>query len=198
MIAVICLLISCAIIVPWFFPQISNDDKTGWLTLTYRVDEILFQNGTEIQSTERTHNLTYAVSRNNMDVMLSWQYYYDFPLVVNVDSWEIHDDVVIGTESGLVIDQIRIGERNCWLCEIDFNNSVFYDCDAGLLVRIIFITFHGTQETLTMVELASMDFDVPGEGYPTQEGVIIAGIFIELAIVVWFVSNYSRKRSHQP
>jgi hypothetical protein len=201
MITVICLLISCAIIVPWFFPQISNDDQTGWLTLTYSVEEQVFRNGTELQSTERTHNLTYVASMNNMELILSWQYYYGFPLVTNVSSWEIHDDVKIGTENAIVIEQISIGERDCWSCEINPNKSVIYDKVTGLLVQIFWITFdsvpYGTQETVTTVRMVSMDHDVPGEGYPSQDGLFIAGILIELAIVVWLVPNYLKKKQLQ-
>lgn len=206
LIVVICLLISCAIIVPWFFPQVSNDDKIGWLTLTYSVSEQVYLNGSQIRSTERTDEMAFVTSRNNMEKMLGPQYYYEYPLVMNVSSWEINDGVELrnrngGTVMSVIVTETSVEGYDCWVCEIGLNNALFYDEITGLLVMVnltIMQTGSVLYETLIVAQLVEANYEIPGEGYPTQESLFLAGIFIEMAIVVWFVPNYMRKKQHQP
>ncbi len=148
-------------------------------------------NGSEWIYESISTNLTYIASPNNMMIVLSTSYYYGFPLAVNVSSWGLSKNVTIGIHLGTVVDEFSIAGYDCWKCEIEFNSCVYYDKVTGIYVQSYFIGNDGTDRTVILEEII---FEEP-PSYLRRTGVLVSGIFVELAVIIWLLADRLKKKS---
>jgi hypothetical protein len=133
-----------------------------------------------------------------MQTVLSSQYYTIFPLATDVSTWEISMTVNFGGLSGLIVGTVRIFDLDCWECEIDDETSVYYDSASGIFVSCVFLESDITNPQNMQIHsehITLIDFHTEGlEGEFFQErGVFVTGILIELAIIVWLISERRKK-----
>jgi hypothetical protein len=193
----VCLLIACAGIVPWLFPQDSNDDTFGEVQLLYNTTEESWSPSTQWFHTGHTYRLTYYASRNNINKVLSIQYHYGYPIANNVSSWDVMTEVNLGTYSAVVVGTRTVSDNPCWVCEIDNETFVMYDVVSGILSQAewnMTPTVEGdflfTLRTLTLLEI---DINIPESFDPNLDGLLLGGIFAELAIITWVIGIQRKK-----
>ncbi len=192
MIVVIGILLVCSasILIIYRNPP-DNPDELGSVTLYYDFDEMVLTSGTVWTSESRLDTLYYVTSRNNMRAVLSANYYCDIPLAMNTDTWELLGPVDIGEYSGVVSGSWVVNGYDCWICILQISGSanVSYDKDSGVLVEIGW-TETGLERS---VDLQEMIFKQPTLPPVKLEGVLLAGIFAEIAVIVWLHDNRSKR-----
>jgi len=199
-VAAVCLLIVCASIVPWLAPRESSDLTVGEVELLYNTSEDSWSPTTGWFYFSHTYKLTYYASRSNINTVLSTQYHYGYPIANDVSSWEVMTEVKLGTYSAVVVGSRTVSDYLCWVCEIDNESSVMYDVVSGILAQAewnMTPTVEGdflfTLRTLTLLEI---DITIPEGFYPTLDGLLLGGIFAELALITWVIGKQmNRSRS---
>ena len=171
---------------PILFLEYPDDDTLGKLTLEYDYIYEKLVNGPD--GVEREDTLTYFVSQNSMIPVLRMQSYYGYPLAVDVESWEVNETVNLGSYSAVVIGATFTYGHDCWECEIGNQTYVEYDMDVGLLIRYHWVTLE--EERLAV--LVDMNLELP-DPYVNDAGVLLAGIFVELAVIIWLFSQRLEK-----
>jgi len=168
-----------------------DPDVLGSVILLYDFDEMVLTSGSVWTAESRLDTLYYPTSRNNMKAVLSASYYCDFPVAMNTDTWYLSSSVEIGTYSGVVLWSWEVNGYECWLCELQISGSanVSYDRDSGILVEIAW-TEVGLQR---FADLQEMVFRQPTLPPIKVEGILLAGIFAELAVIVWQISDRQKK-----
>ena len=167
---------------PIVFLGNTDDDTLGKLTLVYYFFEERITN--ESDSSERTDTLTYYTSPNNMRVVLKTHSYLGYPLTVDVESWEYNGTVNIGVYSASVVGTSDSYGHDCWECMIGTETFLEYDMDSGILVKYYWVS----PEEERMAALMDMEFELP-DPYVKDEGVLLAGIFVELAVIIWLLGE---------
>lgn len=179
---VISLFLVCAAVMPFVFLQFPNDDTIGELTLVYEYYEMQ----TDGSSFNRFDTLSYVVSPNNLKIVMHTQYYCGYALVEDVQYWNNGVSVTIGMNSysALIVGTIDFGSYDCWICQKDNQTTLLYDMDSGILVN-----FHwNASEREIETSLSEMDLVQPGP-YVKLSGILLAGIFVELALIVWLLGQ---------
>ena len=169
-----------------FLTDLGDDDTLRKLTLVYDYVEDFQINGSWVIGDSRTDTLDYVVSHNNMKTVLRTQYYAGFPLAIDSGSWSIGEWVIIESYFALVVAYDDLNGYNCCICEIDtgYTSVVSYDSVTGVLVMLEWID----NNTLMMIELEEMIFDTPQQAV-RDEGVYLTAIFIEVAVIMWLLTN---------
>lgn len=100
-----------------------------------------------------------------------------------MSSWWVSKEVAIGlTSATIVSENITIEGYDCWGCEIGNRSYVFFDMISG-----IFVYQEWTSEEVDrIITLEEVTLEVPGARVQT-EGVLLSGIFAELAVIVWLL-----------
>jgi hypothetical protein len=182
---IIFLFLICAVSMPFLFPGESLDDDTN------RVYTVIYDfyetdgNG----ETSRYDELKYVVTRNNMVTVLTTKYYCGAPLAMNVESWIIDWAVNIGSSAAIVVESGYKNGRDCWTCQLEDGTLLSYEKDSGILV-------HGewsSNDYVRRIGLHDQYFIAPDQPIFMQEGVLLMGIFIELAIIIWLLSERMKK-----
>ncbi len=177
---------------PFIFLTSPDDDNdtVRKLILLYEFDEMTFTEDSGWTEESRMDTLTYFVTFNNMIAYLTTQDYGDFPLAMDVDSWEILAPVNIGSYTGVVKSSGIINGYACWTCDVGVNESyVSYDKASGVLVVIFLID----TEYQLFILLQEMNFGPTPQPYVKDEGVLLTAIFIELAVIVFLLGDRRKK-----
>ncbi|MHA2351655.1 MAG: hypothetical protein ACXABX_00875 [Candidatus Thorarchaeota archaeon] len=154
------------------------------LTLIYDFYEGELSDELEWIHSYRTDVLTYVASPNNMIVMLRTQHYCGYPLVVDMESWDNGEYVNIGMYSALIMETTTLFGHDCWICRIGNQTFLHYDMDSGILVNYYWKTSEAERETTLMdMNFEQLDLRV------NDAGVLLAGIFVELAVIIWLLSQ---------
>jgi hypothetical protein len=174
---------------PFLYITTPTDDDTTLrrLTLVYHFEEMTY-NGSDWITVEETESLGFDVSLSNMRAVLESQYYYDFPLAVPVRLWDVHQTVTIGSFSAEITSSDNVNGHDVWLCEIESDDAlsiISYDKVTGILVSSEWIE----TDFQRLVNLEEMTFEPPLISYIKQEGVLLAGIYAELAVIIWLIAG---------
>ena len=171
---------------PVVFLEYPDDDTLGKLTIVYEIYEERIENGSDWSL--RVDPLTFYVSSNNMGIVLKRSYYLGYPLAVDTESWEHNMSVTLGLNSAIVVGTTDVYGHDCWGCEINNQTYLFYDMYSGILVGYEWIS----QEEVKVVTLMEMNLELP-DPYVKDTGVLLAGIFAELAVIIWLFSQRLEK-----
>ncbi|MFX1559952.1 MAG: hypothetical protein ACFFBL_05155 [Promethearchaeota archaeon] len=163
---------------PFVFLKYPDDDTLGKLTIIYEIYEESGVNGSDWSINEDA--LTYYTTANNMRIVLSSQYYLGYPLAADVESWDYGDSVTLGMHSAFIVGTSEAYSYDCWDCEINNQTFLRYDMDSGILVQYERYLL----EELKVVTLMDVDLELPAP-YVKDAGVLLAGIFVELAVIIW-------------
>jgi hypothetical protein len=167
-----------------------DDGTVRNLNIVYDFNEMIYSDESGWEDESRLDSMNFAVTLGNMITFLSTQYYCDFPMALNVDSWDINVPVNIGSYGAIVVDSGNKIGYNCWTCLIGVNEStVSYDQVSGVLVDIDLIDTEYRLE----VQLQEMSFGPRVQPYVKDEGVLLTAIFIELAVIVFLLSDRRKK-----
>jgi hypothetical protein len=159
-----------------------NDDTIRRLALVYDFYERDNSSGSGYSDVTREDTLTYVVTLNNKIVVLSTQFYCNVPLAKNVESWEILEPVNIGSYAAIVNGSEWKSGYDCWTCQLEDGSLVAYDKATGVL---IYGEWHETYYQ-RVIQLLEMNYTDPFQPwYIMMDGFILAGIFVELAVVTW-------------
>ena len=200
MVAAVCLLVVCAVIVPWLPPRDSSDSTVGEVQLLYTTIEESWSPSTGWFETGHTYTLTYYASRNNINTVLSIQYHYGYPVANDVSFWDVMTEVNLGAYSAVVVGSRTVSDYLCWVCEIDNETFVMYDVVSGILIQAEWNTTATVEGdflfTLRTVTLLEIDITIPESIVPPLDGVLLGGIFAELALITWVIGKQmNRSRS---
>ncbi len=163
----------------------------GSVILLYDFDESVLTSGSVWTTESRLDTLYYPTSRNNMKAVLSANYYCDFPVAMNTDTWNLSSSVELGKYSAVVLWSWEVNGYECWLLELQISGSanVSYERDSGVLVEIAW-----TDASLhRSVDLQEMVFRQPTLPPVKVEGILLAGIFAELTVIAWQMSERLKK-----
>lgn len=165
------------------------DDTAKGLTLNYRVIESTYDNQSGWIDISKTETLHFAVPSDYVWDFLNTQYLHDFPLWMNVSSWDIHDSVDIGVHSAEVVDFSNSYGFDCWTCDIDNESTASYANVTGILIHSDWyeLNFH------RMILLESMGLGSLPQPYIREEGFILTGIFVELAVITGLIAIKLKK-----
>lgn len=188
MVVVISLLLLCAAGTSFLFLDYPDDDTVRELTLIYEFYEGILSDELEWINSYRTDVLTYVASPNNMRVILKTQYYCEYPLAVDMESWDIGEYVNIGMYSALIVGTTDIFVFDSWECQIGNQTFLHYDMDSGILVNYEWITSDAEGE-ITLMEISFEQLDLRIK----DAGVLLTGIFVELAVIVWLFADRLKK-----
>lgn len=170
----------------------ANDGTLRKLTLTYSRNEMAYTNESGWTDQSSTDDLVYYVALSNMEIILGNQLYYNLPLAVSIGSWYVNAPVNVGSYAGIVTDSDNLSGHDVWLCEIQTETGslvVSYDRQVGVLVG-----GDWTETNLQRaISLDKMTFSPPLVPYVRNEGVLLAGIFVELAVIVWLLPDRLKK-----
>ncbi len=189
---VIGLCLICALAMPIIFLRDTavDDEMLRKVTLVYHFIENIYTNQTGWYTNDRADSLSYIVSYNNMRAQLSSQYYYDFPLAVDTESWELNDTVNIGSHSATIYTLDWLSGYYCWWCQTEDDGPVLsYDNATGILVQSALLELDYERAII----LEEITFEPPDHLYVKEEGVFLAGIFLELAVIIWQISDRLKK-----
>ena len=186
------LIFSC--ILPFLYITTPTDDDTTLrrLTLVYHYEEMNYTTESGWIYGEETESLGYNISLSNMRTVLESQYCYDFPLAVPVQQWDVHQTVMIGSFSAWITSSDNLNGHDVWLCEIasdDAQSTIGYDKETGILVSSEWIEVNFQR----LVNLEEMTFEPPLVSYIRQEGVLLAAIYVELAVIIWLIAGRLEK-----
>lgn len=169
----------------FLFIEYPDDDTARELTLIYDFYEGELSDELEWIHTYRTDSLTYFTSPNNMRVLLKTRYYCGFPLSVDVESWVGYNQSVnIGTYTALVVGTSDSYGHDSWRCMIGNQTFLEYDMDSGILVNYYWSSPVAERVT-TLMEMNFEQLDP----YIKDAGVLLAGIFVELAVIIWLLGE---------
>jgi hypothetical protein len=191
---VIGLFILLALSMPFLFlvRPTANDNTLRDLKLVYSYDEMTYTNESGWTDQSGTDNLEYYVTLSNMEIILGNQLYYSLPLGVSIESWEVNAPVNVGSYAAIVTDSDNLSGHDVWLCEIHTGTGslvVSYDKQFGVLVTGDWIETN-FQRT---IDLQEMTFSPPLVPYIKNEGVLLAGIFVELAVIIGLLTDRLEK-----
>lgn len=163
-----------------------DPDALGSVVLYYDFDEMVLIGDSVWTAESRLDTIYYPVSRNNMRAVLSVNYYCGFPLAMNTDTWTHLGSVDIGMYTGLVVDSGEVNGYECWTCmlEISGEANVSYDRNSGILIYNNWIE----ADLERSIILQEMTFRQPSLPPVKMEGILLAGIFAEVAVVVWLIA----------
>ena len=171
---------------PVVFMEYPDDDTLGKLTMVYDVYEHRIQDGSDWS--QSTDDFTFFVSYNSMKSVLKTSYYFGCPLAADAESWEYNETVSIGIYSATVLGTIDAYGHDSWMCGIDNQTVLFYDMDSGFLIYYNW----SSQEDWRISTLVEMNIELPGP-YVKDAGVLLTGIFVELAVIVWLFGQQLEK-----
>jgi hypothetical protein len=123
-----------------------------------------------------------------MRLVLKTSYYFGYPLAVDSESWEYNMSVSVGLRSAIVVGTIDAYGHDSWMCRIDNRTVLFYDMDSGFLVHYNW----SSQEDRKISTLMEMNLELP-DPYVKDAGVLLAGIFVELAVIIWLFGQRLEK-----
>lgn len=166
----------------------ANDTTLRDLKLVYSYDEMTYTNESGWTDQSGTDNLENYVTLSNMETILGNQLYYSLPLAVSIESWDVNAAVNIGSYGATVMDSDNLSGHDVWLCMIPTGAgslAVSYDKQFGVLV-----TGNWTETNLQrIISLQEMTFSPPLVPYIKTEGVLLAGIFVELAVIIGLLAD---------
>ncbi|MBY8996815.1 MAG: hypothetical protein KGD60_03715 [Candidatus Thorarchaeota archaeon] len=182
----------------FIFLDLPNDDRVRGITLVYNGHVSTYTATSGWSSNYYSDELIYVVSRNNIRLVLDGQYYRDYPLMLDVSSWEILASVSIGEHTAIIVNETRKYGYDCWTCEIDNETTAYYDKEEGLFVHSYWSAigpedFHDFWMSTEEITLAQIDLASLNAIQIKQPGVILAGVFIELAVIVWLIAARLKK-----
>ncbi len=90
--------------------------------------------------------------------------------------------------SATVLGTINAYGHHSWMCGIDNQTVLLYDMHSGFLVHYNW----SSQEAWKMSTLMEMNLDLP-DPYVKDAGVLLAGIFVELAVIIWLFGQRLEK-----
>ncbi|MFW9788309.1 MAG: hypothetical protein ACFFE2_10665 [Candidatus Thorarchaeota archaeon] len=178
-----------ALATPFILMDRPDNDTTRYLTVEMYYSEEVFNNATGWSYEDRVDTLTYVSSMDDLITVLKTQYYYDYPLAVDVSSWDIHEMVAIGGPiHAEVMRMTTILGHDCWECKVTEESNVFYESDTGLFV--LYELFNENFSRTFMIQ--DMEFQRVDPSF-TSEGILLAGIFAELAVIIWLFAYRLKK-----
>lgn len=172
--------------IPFLLMEFPDDDTLGELTLLYEFIEVTFDE--EQNEVYREDSMTYVVSPNNMRAILKTQYYCGYPLAEDVEFWYLNASLIIGAYSAVVVDTDYSYDYYCWKCEIDNETFLLYDVESGIFVHSYWAD-ESTQRIISLTEMTLVQF----APHPKTEGVLVSGILIELAVIIWLFADRLRR-----
>jgi hypothetical protein len=183
------LFLLCAISMLVIFIERPNDDSLGHLSLKYEFSEGTFTSESGWTYENRIDNLTYIASRNNIKAILRTQYYYGYPLAINASSWEVSKEVTLGSTPAIIVsDNTNVAGHECWACEISNQSYVFFDIESDILVQ----QYWTSEKVERIIRLEEIILEEPAS-YVREEGVLLSGILIELAVIIWLLADRLKK-----
>ena len=88
--------------------------------------------------------------------------------------------VSIGTYSAIVHYPSELYSHDFWECVINNQTFLYYGMDSGILLQYEWFSL----EESKVVTLMDMNLELPAP-YVKDAGVLLAGIFVELAVIIW-------------
>jgi hypothetical protein len=183
------LFLLCAPGMLFLFLERPDDDTLGNLTLVYDFNERIYTSESGWTHENRIDTLTYVASPNIMNILLRTQYYCGYPLAVDVSSWWVSKEVTIGLIPATVVSEdSQVAGYDCWECEINNQSYAFYDMLSGIFVHQEW----ASEEADRIITLEEVIFEEPDARIRT-EGVLLSGIFVELAVIVWLLADRKKR-----
>jgi hypothetical protein len=179
----------CALGTLFLFIERPGGDTLGKLSLVYDFSEGIYTSESGWTYENRTDTLTYIASPNNMVILLRTQYYCGYPLAINVSSWWDSKEVIIGSNSATIVsNHTEVAGYDCWGCEINNESYAFFDKVSGIFVHLEWIS----EEVNRIITLEEINLEEPATHIRT-EGVLLSGILVELAAIVWLLADRQKK-----
>ncbi|NHI89358.1 MAG: hypothetical protein EAX87_07540 [Candidatus Thorarchaeota archaeon] len=176
-----------------FLVRPTPDDNTlRKLALVYSCNEMTYTNQSGWTDQSSTDDFEYYVALSNMEIILGNQLYYSLPLGVPIESWNAYSAVNIGSYGATIMDSDNLNGYDVWLCMISTENgslTASYDRQFGVLV-----TGNWTETNFQrIINLQVMTFSPPLVPFVRNEGVLLAGIFVELAVIIGLLADRLKK-----
>lgn len=172
--------------IPFLLIEFHDDDTLGELMLLYEFFEVTLDE--EQNEVYREDSMTYVVSPNNMRAVLKTQYCYGYPLAEDVEYWYLNASLIIGTYLAVVVGTDYSYGYYCWKCEIDNETFLLYNVESGIFAHS-YLMYGTTQRIISLTEMTLEQFDP----HPKTEGVLVSGILIELAVIIWLFADRLRR-----
>lgn len=168
-------------------------NRLAVLSLEYEIKDGLYWESMGWSNTTRTDNLTFVAHNNDIDGVLQSKSYYGYPLMIDTTSVTLSTEIDVGEYIAVVSGEETLDEYECWKCKIGSQTTVFYEVATRLLIGSRSLINGTTDYTdwMTTKNITLIDFrtDFIEEIYPATSGILISGVFLELAAVAWLLGN---------
>ncbi|MBN2230395.1 MAG: hypothetical protein JW779_12470 [Candidatus Thorarchaeota archaeon] len=189
----ICVLLIVSSYVPVAFLDVPSNDRVIELSLVYKHTHSTFDSTLGWRGEEEYIPVSINVSNNTLPEVLGSEDINGFPLWANTSTWEVGLLVTVGDHIlNITGNQSIVHNLACW-SGIEEGEEVFYSKDMGLFLMWMFYQEGGAFPGNYWIDseeyfITSDNLDDLDATYIRIEGYLLAGILVELAIIIGLVA----------